>query len=107
MKTVTIYLPSGYKDGFEFAQDCGFRLAPQSTDPAQGAWQSFETAPKDGRTFVAISWHGSFEDSLSWVLYWNADHFEPTNAGSQVVDLFTHWMIPDASSVSSTTRGTP
>jgi hypothetical protein len=69
--------------------------------PPQTAWHTAESAPKDGKTFVAISYHRSFEDSVSWVAYWNGEHFEPTNAGDQIIDgCFTHWMIPDASSLS-------
>lgn len=44
-RTITIYLPEGYKDVEEFAQDCGFRLA--SPLPALGdvRWQPIETKP--------------------------------------------------------------
>jgi hypothetical protein len=57
-------------------------------------WQPVDTAPKDGRTFYALKWNGSFEDSLHWPLYWNGNEFEAVNNGEETVDYFTHWMIP-------------
>lgn len=60
----------------------------------QAPWRPMETAPKDGRTFYAMRWYGSFEESIHWPLYWNGSQFEATNNGTEFVDDFTHWMIP-------------
>lgn len=69
--------------------------------PAQQTWKPRETAPKDGQTFYAMTWHGSFDGSLHWALYWNGEHFESVNNGTEYVEQFTHWIVPEVSALPS------
>jgi hypothetical protein len=45
-RTVTIYIPEGYKDAKEFLRDCQFEEEEITSRPV---WQPIETAPKDGK----------------------------------------------------------
>lgn len=74
-------------------ENCALRkdIAARKT----AVWHPAETAPKDGRTFYATQWFGTFELSPQWALFWNGEAFESTDNKAELVTTFTHWMIPD------------